>query len=73
MLEQFQLHDRVRMRKPHACGTNDWVIIRTGADIKIKCNACGRIVMMDRADFIKRGKKILSSPVGSDAREKDME
>ncbi len=59
MIETFQLQDRVEMRKSHACGTNDWTIIRVGADIKIKCNACGRIVMMDRAEFIKRGKRLL--------------
>lgn len=58
MIETFELHDRVQMRKPHACGANDWTIIRTGADIKIKCNQCGRIVMMDRMDFIRRGKKV---------------
>lgn len=61
MVETFELHDRVQMRKPHACGANDWTIIRTGADIKIKCNMCGRIVMMDRMDFIKRGKKVFPS------------
>lgn len=59
MIETFSLYDRVQMKKPHACGENDWTIIRTGADIKIKCNACARIVMMDRLEFIKRGKKIL--------------
>ena len=65
MIEVFALNDRVQMKKPHACGTNDWTIIRTGADIKIKCNACGRIVMMDRLEFIKRGKKLLP-PKGTD-------
>ena len=59
MIETFELGDRVQMRKPHACGSNEWTIIRTGADIKIKCAVCGRIVMMDRAEFIKRGKKNL--------------
>lgn len=59
MIETFALQDRVQMRKPHACGTNEWTIIRTGADVKIKCEACGRIVMMDRAEFVKRGKKLL--------------
>lgn len=59
MIERFELGDRVQMKKPHACGGNDWTIIRTGADIKIKCAACGRIVMMDRLEFIKRGKKLL--------------
>ena len=62
MIESFQLHDRVVMKKPHACGTNEWTVIRTGADVKIRCNACGRIVMMDRLDFLRRAKKILASP-----------
>ncbi len=47
------------MKKPHACGFNQWRIIRVGADIKIKCLQCGRIVMMDRADFVRMCKKVL--------------
>lgn len=60
MIGRLELHDRVTMRKPHACGGNEWEIIRTGADIKIKCLHCGRIVMLDRGDFLKRVKKNLS-------------
>ena len=59
MLQEFNLHDRVMMKKPHACGENNWQVVRTGADIKIKCLKCGRIVMLDRQDFIRMGKKIL--------------
>ena len=62
MIENFQLQDHVVMKKPHACGTNEWTVIRTGADVKIRCNACGRIVMMDRLDFLRRAKKIILSP-----------
>ena len=60
MLEHFKLHDVVQMKKPHACGVNEWTIVRDGADIKIRCNGCGRIVMLDRLEFIKKGKKVLS-------------
>ena len=60
MVQEFDLGDRVVMRKPHACGTNEWIITRTGADVKIKCANCGRIVMMDRQDFIKSAKKNLT-------------
>ncbi len=59
MTENFELRDVVMMKKPHACGTNSWTIIRVGADIKIKCNACGRIVMMDRMDFVRSCKKVM--------------
>ena len=59
MIAEFGLGDVVMMKKPHACGVNEWVIIRVGADVKIKCSHCGRIVMMDRADFVRMGKKII--------------
>ena len=59
MIEQFALGDHIAMKKPHACGENAWTIIRTGADVKIRCNHCGRIVMMDRAVFVKNCKRVL--------------
>lgn len=55
----LSLGDTVQMRKAHPCGSDRWEIIRTGADIKIKCLGCGRIVMLDRPEFEKRVKKIL--------------
>ncbi len=60
MVTDFELGDRILMRKPHACGKNEWSVIRTGADIKLKCLNCGRIVMLDRMDFIKSAKKNLT-------------
>ena len=59
MIEKFELGERVAMKKPHACGSNEWTVIRTGADVKIRCCGCGRIVMLDRQDFLKRAKKVL--------------
>ncbi len=58
------LGDVVQMKKAHPCGSDKWVIIRTGADIKIRCEGCGRIVMLDRPEFEKRVKKIVSSAAG---------
>ncbi|MGX7063959.1 DUF951 domain-containing protein [Enterococcus cecorum] len=55
----FGLNDIVEMKKPHACKTNRWQIIRMGADIKIKCLGCEHIVMMPRREFTKKMKKIL--------------
>lgn len=66
MIESFALGDTVMMKKPHACGTNAWVIIRVGADVKIKCLSCGHIVMLDRSDFVRAGKKILSKAEGTE-------
>ncbi|MBQ3108382.1 MAG: DUF951 domain-containing protein [Clostridia bacterium] len=60
MIMSFELGDKVLMKKPHACGSSEWQIVRVGADIKIKCLGCGRLIMMERAEFLKRAKKNLS-------------
>lgn len=67
MVEEIRLSDVVQMRKAHPCGSDQWSVIRIGADIKIKCLGCGRIVMMDRADFVKRRKKVISQGPVSEA------
>ncbi len=59
-MDELLLGDLVQMRKKHPCGSDRWTVIRVGADIKIRCEGCGRIVMMDRAEFVKRVKKILA-------------
>ena len=56
---EFSIGQRVVMRKPHACGANEWEITRTGADVKIKCLRCGRTVMLDRGDFMRAAKTLL--------------
>ena len=56
----YNLADTVLMKKPHACKTNDWEILRLGADIRLKCMGCGHIVMMPRAKFTHNLKKVLN-------------
>ena len=58
----LSLGDVVQMRKAHPCGSDRWEIIRTGADIKMKCNTCGHLVMMDRETFLRRRKALVSRP-----------
>ena len=60
MITKFDLDHRILMRKPHACGSAEWTITRTGADVKIKCAGCGRVVMLDRLEFMKKAKKNLT-------------
>ena len=60
MVEPIFAGDVIRTRKPHPCGGDEWTVIRTGADIKIRCNGCGRIVMLDRESFLRRRKAVLS-------------
>lgn len=55
----YKLGSKVIMKKPHPCGTNEWEIIRVGADIKIKCENCGRSIMLPRIEFNKKLKKVI--------------
>ena len=59
MPEEIRLHDVVEMRKKHPCGSVNWTVTRIGADIKIKCHGCNRVVMLDRVEFLRRRKKVL--------------
>ncbi|PRR81405.1 DUF951 domain-containing protein [Clostridium vincentii] len=61
MVERFDLGNIVEMKKKHPCGSYNFEVIRLGADIKIKCTGCGRIVMIPRAKFLKGAKKIIKS------------
>jgi len=55
----IQVDDLVRLRKPHPCGSYEWRVVRVGADIGLKCQACGRRVLLDRRNFKKRALKII--------------
>ncbi|MFD2615275.1 DUF951 domain-containing protein [Paenibacillus gansuensis] len=59
--KQFQLGDVVQMKKSHPCGTNEMEIIRMGMDIRIKCVGCKHSVMIPRAQFEKKMKKVIRS------------
>ena len=58
-MDDILLFDVIRTRKAHPCGSDTWTVIRVGADIKIKCHGCNRIVMLDREAFLKRRKQTL--------------
>jgi len=53
--------DIVKMRKAHPCGNDLWKITFVGSDIKIRCEKCERVVMLERPVFEKRLKKIVES------------
>jgi hypothetical protein len=68
----FYLGDIVQMKKDHPCGSKEWEIIRLGADIKIKCCGCGRLVMLPRQKFEKDVKKIIKQNAPDDEKKLEM-
>jgi len=62
------LGDLLRLRRPHPCGGDTWLVDRLGADIGLRCETCGRHVLLDRptverrlASFVRRGDPALSA------------
>jgi len=50
--------DTVTLRKPHPCGSVEWAVTRTGADIGLRCAGCGRRVMLTRDEFERRVRSV---------------
>ncbi len=55
----LQLGDVLRLKKAHPCGENRWEVLRVGADIRLKCLGCGRLVMIARSDLERRIREVL--------------
>lgn len=54
-----RLNDVLVMKKSHPCGSKEWLVLRTGADFRLRCKGCGHEVMQPRFKFEKNIKKIL--------------
>lgn len=57
---EIRCGDTVRMKKPHPCGSYVWEVIRTGADIGLRCETCKRIVFISRADISSKIREVIS-------------
>ena len=44
----IHINDILKMKKPHPCGSQEWEILRVGADFRLKCEGCGHQVMVPR-------------------------
>lgn len=60
-MKDVNVGDKIQTKKKHPCGTDIWEVIRVGADMKIKCTECKRIIMLSRSDFEKRVKKVIEN------------
>ena len=68
---QFELGERLRLRKKHPCGSFDWEVVRLGADIGLKCEKCGRRILLPRSEVERRIKQVLPPIVKTDNNEYD--
>ena len=45
----IRLGDILLMKTQHPCGSRRWLVLRTGADFRLRCEGCGREVMLPRS------------------------
>ena len=51
----YEVGDIVKLKKPHPCGSQEWEILRVGADFRLKCMGCGHMaVSYTHLDVYKR-------------------
>ena len=57
-MNTVQIGDKLETKKPHPCGGKTWLVLRIGLDFRLRCETCGREVMIPRIKIEKRIKKI---------------
>ena len=52
----YSVDGKIISKKNHACGGNEWLVARTGADVKLKCLTCGKSAFfsVDQIDKMKK-------------------
>ena len=46
----IELHegDVLTLKKAHPCGSDRFEVIRAGADVRLKCLGCGKLILLPR-------------------------
>ena len=68
---ELYIGDVVQTRKPHPCGGSTWRVVRLGAEIGMRCEQCGRRVLLPRSTFERRIKKFVARGTPGAAPEPD--
>ena len=58
----YEVGDVVTLKKKHPCGSQDWEILRVGADFRLKCAGCGHQIMVPRKLVEKNTRKLQKNP-----------
>ena len=53
-----RLNDILLMKKQHPCGSDRWLVLRTGMDFRLRCCGCGHEVMGARSKFEKNIRQV---------------
>lgn len=55
----IRVGDRLEMKKKHPCGGMFFLVLRAGMDFRVRCENCGREVMVPRVKIERNIKKVI--------------
>lgn len=55
----FEVGDKITMKKPHPCGSKEWEILRVGIDFRIRCCGCDHQLLVPRKLVEKNAKSLI--------------
>ncbi len=60
-LYKYRAGDIVTLRKAHPCGSFEWVVIKAGMEISVKCMKCGHFQVLPRRKLEKATKNVVAT------------
>ena len=58
---RFEAKDKLRLKKKHPCGTDIFTVARSGSDVRIVCDGCGRDLTIARESLEKMIKSVIAT------------
>ncbi len=58
----IRLGDVLLMKKPHPCGSREWLVLRVGMDFRLRCRGCGHEVLIARSKAEKNIRQVQRDP-----------
>ncbi|MBQ1705651.1 MAG: DUF951 domain-containing protein [Clostridia bacterium] len=55
----IRVEDVIKMKKCHPCGSDRFLVLRTGMDLRLQCLGCGRILFLPRIQVEKQVRSLI--------------
>ena len=60
-IPKFSARDRLELKIKHPCGSKLFTVVRSGSDVRIICDGCGRDMTLPREKLEKAIKKVIQT------------
>ena len=53
-IDMYEVGQVLRLRKEHACGGDTWKVLKSGVDVRLQCETCGRVLLIARDKLVRQ-------------------